>query len=62
MIRLDKYLCDCGIGTRSEVKKIIKAGRVSVDGGVIKKPEDKLNELTSIVTIDGKEIIYETCS
>ena len=62
MIRLDKYLCDCGIGTRSEVKKIIKAGRVSVDGGVIKKPEDKLYELTSIVTIDGKEIIYETFS
>mgnify|MGYP002519469303 CR=1 FL=1 len=35
MIRLDKFLCDCGIGTRSQVKVILKAGRVTVDG----KPE-----------------------
>lgn len=32
MERLDKYLCDCGVGTRSQVKLIIKAGRVTVQG------------------------------
>ena len=32
MERLDKFLCDSGVGTRSQVKGILKAGRVTVDG------------------------------
>jgi 16S rRNA pseudouridine516 synthase len=32
MERLDKFLCDCGAGTRSQVKALIKAGRVTVNG------------------------------
>ena len=32
MERLDKFLCDSGIGTRSQVKLLIKGGRVTVDG------------------------------
>ena len=32
MMRLDKFLCDCAVGTRSQVKNILKAGRVTVDG------------------------------
>ena len=35
MERLDKFLCDCGVGTRSQVKAILKSGAVTVDG----KPE-----------------------
>ncbi len=35
MERLDKFLCDCGVGTRSQVKAILKTGAVTVDG----KPE-----------------------
>lgn len=36
MDRLDKFLCDSGVGTRSEVKTYIKAGRVSVNGKTAK--------------------------
>ena len=36
MERLDKFLCDSGVGTRSQVKAILKAGRVTVDGKVEK--------------------------
>lgn len=32
MERLDKFLCDCGVGTRSQVKAILKSGSVTVDG------------------------------
>lgn len=32
MERLDKFLCDCGVGTRSQVKTILKSGAVTVDG------------------------------
>ena len=33
MERLDKFLCDCGIGTRSQVKLILKAGSTRRQGG-----------------------------
>lgn len=36
-LRLDKYLADMGIGTRSEVKKAIGKGLVQVNGSVEKK-------------------------
>ena len=42
MIRLDKFLADAGYGTRSEVKKQLKSGIVSVNGAVCKKPEEKI--------------------
>ena len=48
MIRLDKFLCDSGLGTRSEVKKIIKSGQVFVndnltkDNGMLISKEDKV--------------------
>ena len=31
-IRLDKYLADMGIGTRSEVKAEIKKGKIKING------------------------------
>lgn len=42
MIRLDKYLADMGIGTRSEVKQYLKKGLVTVEGTVEKRPERKI--------------------
>ena len=54
MIRMDKFLCDCGIGTRSQVKQILKAGRVSVDGKPIKDGSVKIDEKTQQVTLDGE--------
>ena len=44
MMRLDKYLCDAKVGTRSQVKGILKKGNVLVNGEVIKKPEWKVEE------------------
>ncbi len=41
-IRLDKYLADAGCGTRSEVKKMIREGKVLVDGTVVRAPERKI--------------------
>ena len=41
--RLDKYLADMSVGTRSEVKNLIKKGLVMVNGEVIRKPEYKVD-------------------
>ena len=43
MERLDKFLCDSGVGTRSQVKVILKSGRVTVDGKPEKDPGKKID-------------------
>ena len=48
-MRLDKFLCDQNIGTRSQVKDYIKKGLVSVNGLTAQKPDVKVNEETDIV-------------
>ena len=47
MIRLDKFLCEMEIGTRSQVKEMIKKGQVTVQGEVIKKADYKFDETSS---------------
>ena len=42
MERLDKFLCGAGAGTRSQVKLLLKAGRVTVDDQVCRVPEEKV--------------------
>ncbi len=56
MVRLDKFLCDCGVGTRSGVKEILKAGRVAVDGAVERDGSRKLNPDTQTVTLDAEPL------
>ena len=59
MMRIDKYLADCGIGTRSEVKKYIKSKQITVNSNVVAKPEQKIDENTDVVCFKGQPIIYE---
>ena len=59
MMRIDKYLADCGIGTRSEVKKYIKAKQITVNGEVVSKPEQKIDENNDVVCFKGEPISYE---
>lgn len=53
MERLDKFLCDSGSGTRSQVKLILKAGRVTVDGKVEKDNSKKIDPTKQVITLDG---------
>ena len=54
MERLDKFLCDSGAGTRSQVKVMLKAGRVTVDGKVEKDNGKKIDPSRQVVTLDGE--------
>ena len=54
MERLDKFLCDSGAGTRSQVKLLLKAGRVAVDGKVEKDNSKKIDPAKQVVTLDGE--------
>ena len=56
-MRLDKYLSDCGFGTRKEVKALIKSGRVSVGGELVKDAGISVDSKIK-VEVDGKTAVY----
>lgn len=56
MERLDKFLCDSGVGTRSQVKQILKSGRVSVDGKPEKDGGRKIDREQNEVCLDGTRL------
>ena len=56
-MRLDKFLADMQIGTRSEVKKLIQKGHVSINDQIVKKVDTKVDEET-IVYVDGLRVDY----
>lgn len=57
-IRLDKFLAELGLGTRSEVKKILKTKQVTVNGTIAVKPELKVNEDTDVICYRGEKLCY----
>ena len=54
MERLDKFLCDSGAGTRSQVKGILKTGRVTVDGVPERDGSRKIDPAAQRVALDGE--------
>lgn len=57
-MRLDKFLVEMGVGSRSQIKEIAKKGRISVNGEVCKLSDYKIDEINDKVTVDGNEIGY----
>ncbi len=57
-LRLDKYLADMGIGTRSEVKQYIRKKLIQVNGQLPCGPEQKVVPGQDHIIFQGKEIIY----
>ncbi len=55
MQRLDKFLSDAGVASRSELRAMIRAGRVSVNGCTVNAPETKIDEMAA-VSVDGTPI------
>ena len=58
MERLDKRLAGTGRWSRREVRDLCRAGRVRVDGTVVRRPEEKVEE-TSQITVDGQPVELE---
>jgi len=56
MERLDKFLCDSGAGTRSQVKLLLKQGRVTVDGKVEKDNGRKIDPAVQVICLDGETL------
>ena len=58
-MRLDKFLCEMNIGTRSQVKTYVKQGQVTVNDSVVKSPDIKIDENSDIVMFKGKLLSYQ---
>ena len=57
-MRLDKYLADMGVGTRSQIKEDIKKGKVFVNDKMIKTPELKVLPDADMIFYDNELISY----
>ena len=58
-MRLDKYLVACSIGSRTEVKNFLKAGRVTVNGKKEKSAKLQIDEVIDEICFDGQKLEYE---
>lgn len=58
-MRLDKYLVACAVGSRTEVKNLLKAGRVTVNGKKEKSAKLQINEEADEICFDGQVLHYE---
>lgn len=56
MQRLDKYLSEAGAASRKEIKAMVKAGRIKVDGIPAKAADQKIDETVAVVTVDGEPV------
>ena len=57
--RLDKFLCDSLNITRKEAKEVIKKGKVTINGEIVKKPESKLDAEDDQVELEHQPVIFE---
>lgn len=58
LLRIDKLLCTAVGCTRTEAKKLLSSGAVTVDGKTVKSGSDKADPELQAVCIDGKPISY----
>ena len=58
-MRLDKFLVACAVGSRTEVKNFLKAGRVTVNGKKEKSAKLQIDEKIDEIRFDGQVLEYE---
>lgn len=56
LYRIDKYLADAGIGTRSQIKDYIKKGMVQVNHQPVLRPEHKITSETDVISFQGEVV------
>ena len=56
MMRLNRFLAWCGLGSRRKCESFIEAGRVAIDGIVVNSLSTHVDEQKNIVTVDGRRV------
>lgn len=58
-MRLDKLLSNMGAGSRKEVKLLLKAGAIQVDGEIVRDPKQHVDVETQQVLMYGEPVTYQ---
>ena len=59
MLRLDRILANARVGSRSEVKKLVKEKRVRVNGAIAKSSDMRVDENKAEIFVDDIPVVYE---
>ncbi|CUY01270.1 rRNA pseudouridine synthase [Staphylococcus epidermidis] len=57
-MRLDKFLANMGVGTRSEVKQLLKKGAVKVNQNIVKLPKLHVNPNSDEIMVNDEVVSY----
>ena len=58
-MRLDKFLVESGLGSRSQVKQLLKKGQVWVNGAAVTLAKTQIDERSDQIVVDGQTLVYE---
>ena len=58
LLRLDKFCADMGLGSRKDVKALVREGRVYVNGWRVKKADIKVDTEKDVVEFNHERIMY----
>ena len=58
-MRLDKFLTECGLGSRKEVKKILDNGKIKVNDIIIKNPQTNIKENIDKIEFNNIKLEYK---
>ncbi|RSJ94701.1 pseudouridine synthase [Streptococcus cristatus] len=58
-MRLDKFLVESGLGSRSQVKQLLKKGQVWVNGAAVTSAKAQIDERSDQIVVDGQTLVYE---
>ncbi|MBQ6614049.1 MAG: hypothetical protein IIX18_01885 [Clostridia bacterium] len=57
-MRIDKFLSECKVATRSESARAVRAGQVLLDGERVKRADTKVDPEKNVVTYCGEVVNY----
>lgn len=58
-MRLDKFLVECGLGSRREVKELLKNKKVQKNGFCVTSPEEKVDEKKDRIEYENQILEYK---
>ncbi len=61
-MRLDKFLCEMQIGTRSQVKLLIKQGQIKRNGLTVKSADLQIDEVADQIQYKDEILVYQKYS
>jgi 16S rRNA U516 pseudouridylate synthase RsuA-like enzyme len=56
MVRLQKYMAQCGLASRRKAEELIRAGKVKVNDEIVTRLGTKVNPAKDKISVDGKAV------